>query len=133
LAYCFKTNDNITFQLYENSNHLFDFTRKNMREAFEYYANANDLSSKWIGAVMRIFWKKYPAPIVRKERTDLERLVDKIGIEGIADYLRSKGLRVVKKLNVRDDQLVELLESHGYLVEGLIEDVFYSSIESNRN
>ncbi len=39
------------------------------------------------------------------------------------DYLRGKGLRVVKPLGISDRMIIDFLESKGYLISGMLDDV----------
>ncbi|HXX80995.1 MAG TPA: hypothetical protein VEI46_05555 [Thermodesulfovibrionales bacterium] len=46
----------------------------------------------------------------------------------MADYLRSKGFRVVKPLkNLKDEEVVKYLQSLGYEIDGFLNGAFYSS------
>lgn len=47
----------------------------------------------------------------------------------LADYLRSKGLRVVKPMPVSDVDIVNILESKGYLISGMLGDVYYETVK----
>lgn len=59
--------------------------------------------------------------------SDFDRAVDKYVEQGFADYLRSKGFRVTKKLDIDDKEIINYLESYGYQVESLLEGMFYST------
>lgn len=129
VKYEIKQDSNGSFLLYHGSDLLTSFTRQNLREKLEACALTSGYSSNWIGSVLRLLNKKYPVPCPEsnEKRSDLQRLIDRIGFDGLADYLRSKGLRVTKKLNVPDREIVKALEKEGYEVQGLINDVYYES------
>jgi hypothetical protein len=133
-TYLIVDKGNDTFELQFDSRPLVTFTRKTFRDQMEAYAQGNGYSRNWVGSILRLFLKKFPAPIQSKKRTDLERLKDQIGIEGLADYLRSKGFRVVKKISVKDSEIIQYLEQMGYEIQGLLHDVYYETDEfSNKN
>jgi hypothetical protein len=99
----------------------------------EAYAQGNGYSQNWVGSMLRLFLKKFPPPVQVSKRTDLERLKDQMGVEGLADYLRSKGFRVVKKISVKDLEIIQYLEKSGYEVQGLLnDDVYYETDELSR-
>jgi len=129
VKYEIKQDSNGSFLLFHGSDLLTTFTRKNLREKLEVCASTCGFSSNWIGSILRILNKKYPVPYPEsnEKRSDLQRLIDRIGFDGLADYLRSKGLRVTKKLNVPDREIMKVLEKEGYEVQGLINDVYYES------
>ena len=117
------------YELYEDNSLLCKFSRKNFRQ------NLTDLGrgSNWIGSILRILNKKYPFPITFPYRTPLERAVDIYGEWGLAEYLRSKGLRVIKPLHVSDLKITKYLESKGYEIAGIIDEVYYETkINENR-
>ena len=99
------------FELIEDGTSLVVFTRGTFRQSLTSLGR----SSQWIGSILRLFLKRYPPP-VRPEapKSPLERVVDRLGESGLADYLRSKGMKVVKPLNVSDWSVIEFLESKGY-------------------
>jgi hypothetical protein len=111
------------FELYEDGKFLVKFTRGSFRSELEKL----NRSSNWIGSILRLFHNKYPLPSPFSVRSDLERIVDRLKEEGLADYLRSKGLRVIKPLWVSDRELISFLESKGYVIEGLLDGVYYST------
>ncbi len=118
------------YELYENNSLLCKFSRKNFQQ------NLNDLGrgSNWTGSILRLLNKKYPFPITFTYRTPLERAVDIYGVWGLAEYLRSKGLRVIKPLSVSDLEITRYLESEGYEIAGIIDEVYYETkINKNRS
>lgn len=127
--YEIKQDSNGSFLLFHGSDLLTTFTRKNLREKLEACAYVWGFSSNWIGSILRILNKKYPVPYPEsiEKRSDLQRLIDRIGFDGLADYLRSKGLRVTKKLNVPDREIMQALENEGYEIQGVVNDVYYES------
>lgn len=121
-----------SFQLFHGDVYLCTFNRQNIREVLELTASNLGFSSKWIGSILRLFLRRYPAPVGSyHQRTDFDRLVSRLGVEGLAVYLRSKGYRVVQKIKVSDFQIINFLESNGYEIEGLCGDVHYTTREKN--
>jgi len=106
------------FWIFGDRNTLVKFKRSNFNPSLEVL----NRSQNWIGSMLRLFLKKYPSPIIRPLRTDFDRLYHKIGEKGLADYLRSKGLRVVKPLQFSDMDIIRFLEGRGYVIEGLTGD-----------
>jgi hypothetical protein len=115
--------DGNAYVLYEDSDILIRFKRSEFREALSSLGRGNN----WVGSMLKLFLKKYPPPFLVPIRSDFERAVDKYGAEGFADYLRSKGFRVTKRLHINDIEIIGYLESKGYDVEGLLEGEFYST------
>jgi hypothetical protein len=115
------------FELFEEGVCLCKFRRDNFRECMDSLSRG----SNWVGAILRIFLKQYPAPVTHNVRSDFERLCDKLGESGLAEYMRSKGLKVVKNINISDDEIIKFLESKGYIIEGLVGDVYYDSRINN--
>jgi hypothetical protein len=109
------------FEIFEDGISLVKFKRSNFRTSLEVL----NRSSNWIGSILRLYLKKYPPPRVHPIRTDFDRLYDKIGETGLVDYLRSKGLRVIKPLQFTDMDIIKFLESRGYVIEGLAGDHYY--------
>jgi hypothetical protein len=131
VKYEIKQDSNGSFLLYYGSHLLTTFTRQNFREKLEVCASNWGLSSDWIGSILRLLNEKFPVPYPKESdrRSDLQRLIDRIGIEGLASHYRSKGLRVTKKLKISDREAVRALEKEGYQISGLINDVYYESPE----
>ena len=117
--------DGNAFVLYENNAILARFKRSEFRESLSSLGRGNN----WVGSILKLFLKKYPPPSRVSIRSDFERAVDKYGAEGFADYLRSKGFRVTRKLDVADIEIISFLERNGYDVEGLLEGEFYSTTD----
>jgi len=116
------------FTLLEDGNPIAFFTRENFRTSLENL----DRGSNWVASMLRIFLKTYPPPLPKYVRTNLDRMLAAGGEEGIADYLRSKGLRVVKELKwISDLELISFLEKKGYSVEGILGDVYYRTEHRN--
>jgi len=115
--------DSNAFALYENGVLLAKFKRSEFREALLALGRGNN----WVGSMLRLFLKQYPPPCSVRIRSDFNRAVDKYGEQGFADYLRSKGFRVTKKLGVQDKEIIDYLESCGYYIEGLLDGMYYSS------
>jgi hypothetical protein len=113
------------FDLYENDVFLIRIRRNNLREDLR---NAGR-GENWIGSILRILDKQFPlsvkpsAPSVPSDKDIFRRR----GNDGLAEYLRSKGFRVFKRLSVPDRQIIEHLENEGYCIEGLVDDVYYRS------
>ncbi len=116
-----------SFNLYHSDLFLVTFRCDTFRKQLECVATEWGFSTNWIGSMLRLFHKHHPFPLQTTKRTDFDRLVSGLGVSGIADYLRSKGLRVVKRLSVDDDVLIKFIEQQGYVVEGLVADCYYSS------
>jgi len=103
------------------------FSVRFSRDTFRESLTALGRSSNWVGSILRILLKRYPSPYPVYSRSSFERAVDVYGESGFAEYLRSKGFRVVKPLDVTDREIVDFLESKGYIVEGLLTDVYYDT------
>lgn len=117
------------YELFHGELLLAKFSRLNFREVMEKTAVEWDKSSNWIGSILRLLNQTYPVKYPVIQRTDFDRFVDKLGNEGLADYLRSKGFRVVKKTKFDDIKIIRFLEKDGYEIDGFIGDVHYSSEE----
>jgi len=111
------------FDLYEDGVLLCSWSRSTFRESISTIA----YSSNWIGSILRLFNKKFPLPFRPHFQTPIERAESVYGEFVLADYLRSKGLRVVKPMPVSDVDIVNILESKGYLISGMIGDVYYET------
>jgi len=128
--YSFEEIKSNFFHLYHGTSLLGGFSRSSLRKDLECIATQWDRSSQWIGSVLRLFHKRFPVKHIKPQRSDLDRVIAWLGPEGIANYFRSRGFRVVKKLNINDDLLINYLESIGYELDGLLDgDVPYSSGE----
>ncbi|MEW6586152.1 MAG: hypothetical protein AB1442_11145 [Nitrospirota bacterium] len=118
------------YSLHHGTLHLGSFSRDNLRESLEEIADEFDFSSNWIGAILRIFNKMYPFPHAQKRRTALDRLLFLLGgDDGAADYLRSIGCRVVKRLpsGVSKMDIVRHLEGNGWEIAGLIDGCYHET------
>jgi hypothetical protein len=105
--YYFESFSDSYFGFYFDSNLVFTFNRLTFRNSFEAYATGNGLSSNWVGAMLRLFNKACPAPVSSSPvRTDLERLIYKIGVHGIVEHLQDRGFRVTRPLNVSEIDLI---------------------------
>ena len=111
------------FDLYEEGSFLCSFTRSTFRESLEHVGRG----SNWIGSILRLFNKKFPLPYQVRSSNSLERAVEVYGEAGFVDYLRGKGLRVVKPLGISDHMIIDFLESKGYLISGLLDDIYYET------
>ena len=109
------------FDLYEDGAFLCRFSRDTFRESL----TALGRSSNWIGSILRILQKKFPLPYPVRSKNSLERAVEVYGESGFVDYLRGKGLRVVKPLGVPDEEIIDFLEAKGWVISGLLGDVYY--------
>jgi hypothetical protein len=129
VKYEIKQASNGSFLLFHGSDLLTTFTRKNFQEKLESCASNWQFSTHWIGAILRLLNRTFPLPSLEKtsQRTNVERLISKIGFEGLADHYRSRGLKVTKKLNISDREALKVLENEGYEITGLINDVYYES------
>src|SRR4030065_2113925 len=78
------------FDLYEDGSVLCYFTRSTFRESLEHVGRG----SNWIGSILRLFLKKYPAPYPIRVMSPFERAVSIYGESGLAEYLRNKGFKV---------------------------------------
>lgn len=109
------------FELYEDGNLLVTFSFKTFREDLRLVGRGEN----WIGSILRLFLKKHPRkysyPISQRS------VLDRLGEDKLVDYLRSKGFRLVKPLNVSDKEIVRYLEAKGYFIEGILDDCYYSS------
>jgi hypothetical protein len=91
------------YTIFEDGAFLASFTRQTFRDVLSQFGR----SSNWIGSILRLFLKKYPPPPVIYHGIDLERAVDRLGADGLAGYLRSKGFRVTKAIkNVSDEEII---------------------------
>ena len=126
--YEIKLSDNDRFELYEDGAYLCSFTRSTFRDTL----TALNRSSHWIGSILKLLNKKFPVTVTTTCKTSLERIVELLQEDGIADYLRSKGYRVVKLLDATDRDLITYLESFGYVVEGQLDGLPYSTTETFR-
>jgi hypothetical protein len=127
-VYKFEQISEASFRLSHGSDVLLTFSRRNLRDSLEALANTWGFSSKWVGCFIGRFNKQYPLPFKTSSRTSVDRLVASVGFEGIADYFRSKGFRVVKSMPVKDLDLIRCLEREGYKLDGILEgDVPYST------
>jgi hypothetical protein len=113
------------FDLYEDGTFLCSFSRETFRESLGHISSSNN----WIGSILRLFHEKFPLPLTFTPQTPFERMVANNGVYGIATYLRSKGYRVVKPSEVPDKDLIAFVESHGYVVEGICDNVYYCTGE----
>jgi hypothetical protein len=66
--YSFENLGNDVFELYEYGVLLFKFSRDSFRSDCKQYANLNFRSSNWIGSILRLFHKKFPAPFPVSKR-----------------------------------------------------------------
>jgi len=134
LRYRFESLGSDAFELYEDGVFLLRFTRFSFRSDFETFT-VNSLeplySSNWIGSILRLFLKKFPSPFPVSKRNDSDRLIVRYGEFAMVEYLRSKGFHVVKEIVVSVKELIEALESRGYIIEGLINDCYYNSTCKN--
>jgi len=118
------------FTLLEDGEPIAFFKRENLRYSLEELGRG----SNWVGSMLRIFLKSFPPPSPKYVRTNLDRMVSAGGEKGVADYLRSKGLRVVKDLKgISDMELISFLEGKGYSVEGMLGDVYYKTGERKKS
>ena len=127
VRYSFTEEPEGTFKLYQGSTYLVTFTRLNLRESFELVADTHQLSSHWIGSILRLFHKQFPSPIHHSDRSDAQRLLVKYGEEGLTDILRERGFRISRIFDVPEEQIIRILEERGFHVEGLIGDVYYQT------
>jgi hypothetical protein len=111
------------FDLYEDGAFLCRFSRDTFRES----VTALGRSPTWIGSILRIFQKKFPRPYSVRSKNSLEGAIEVYGESGFVDYLRGKGFRVVKPVGISDKKVIDFLESKGYIVAGLLGDVYYES------
>jgi len=109
------------FELYECGNLLVKFARRSVREKLESLGRGNN----WIGSILRLLEKKYPFKYSCPSQN--RSLFERIGEERLSDYLRFKGFRVFKNLEVTDRDIVRYLETKGYSIEGLLDDSYYST------
>jgi hypothetical protein len=109
------------FELYEDGNHLVTFSFKTFREDLRTVGRGEN----WIGSILRLFLKKYPRKYSCPSQN--RSLLDRIGEERLVQYLRFKGFRVSKNLEVSDKDIVRYLETKGYSIEGLLDDSYYST------
>lgn len=115
------------YEFYDSGIFQLRFQRGSFRSAFEFYASENNLSSNWIGAILRLFCKQFPMSSSDSKRNDAERFLVRHGVETAADFLRSRGFKVEVKLDVSLKELIQVLELRGYVVEGLLNDCYYNS------
>lgn len=121
--YEFKELSAGVFQFWFNGSLAFSFSRDSFREKFELYASNQRLSSNWIGSMLTLFHKQFPFD----PPSSLQKPLDRYSDVQLVDYLRSKGLRVVRTLPVSDVEIIKRLEAFGYEVEGLVGGAYYST------
>ena len=112
---------NAVFDLFEDGIFVCQFSRRTFREDLEKI----DLSSKWIGSILRIFSKQFPTRFIHPSQD--RSLCDRIGADKLVEHYRSRGFRVTEKLKVSDEEAISYLESKGYELEGLLNDCLYNS------
>ena len=121
-----KGDDN--YHLYHLSEFLLSFSRSSFQaDLIAFVDNSDCYSRNWIGSILRIFNKQHPAPKPVYVGVSSDERLFSYPDNYLVDYLKSKGFRVVRNLNVPDVDVVKHLESRGYFVEGLLNDCFYSS------
>ena len=116
------------FELYQGEQLLLRFNRSNFRQKFEDLASSLGRSSNWIGSMLRLFLKNFPPPFPEPSRTG----VDRYSHFTLAEYLKSKGFRVFRPLDLSDAEIVSHLEAKGYYVEGMLNDSYYSTSFSKK-
>ena len=72
--YSFENLGSDVYELYEDGVFLFKFSRDSFRSDFEQYANLTFRSSNWIGSILRLFQKRFPAPFPVSKRKCLSCL-----------------------------------------------------------
>lgn len=112
------------FELSEHGLALVSFTRATLRDSLTSLGR----SSNWVGAMVRLFHRQFPLPYPPYQRSNFERAIELLREDGIASYLRAKGFRVVKLMDVPDEELIAYLEAHGYTVEGFMGNIYYSTL-----
>jgi hypothetical protein len=115
------------YEFYDAGVFQLRFQRGSFRPVFEVYASENNFSSNWIGSILRLFCHKYPMPSPVAKRNDAERFLTRHGAEAAAEFLRCRGFKVEVKLDVSVKELIQGLESRGYVIEGLLNDCYYNS------
>ena len=113
------------YDLYEEGSFLCSFTRSTFRESLGHLGRGEN----WIGSMLRLFHKKFPVPFKPHFQTPIARAESVYGEFVLADYLRSKGLRLVKPMPVSDADIVNILESKGYLISGMLGDQYYETVK----
>ncbi len=113
------------YEIYVHGALLASVSRNTFRTTLE----GHGLGTHAIGMILRVLNKKYPPPVRPSAESEMSRLLCCVGEHGLADYLRSKGLRVFKRLRVSDREIVEELENRGYEIDGLLDGVYYSTLE----
>lgn len=105
-----------SFVLFRDNKVLCVFSRQSFRKDLETYADSNGLSSQWVGAILRMFLKRYPSPVKFQSRPIIERFE----LDILVEHLRSKGYVVSRELHTTLDDLtvIKHLEKNGYIVEG---------------
>ncbi len=120
------SDDNFSF--YENDEFKFNFKHDTFRKMFEDYAEGSGRGSKWVGAILRLYLKKFPLSVCpQKADSVVDNLFLLYSEEFLVSYLRSKNFSVVKQLPIDDERVVMFLESRGYLVEGILNELPYES------
>jgi hypothetical protein len=125
--YKFKEKAPGNYALYENGRVLV----KVKRESFQEDMSAVGRSSNWVGCMLRLLNETFPSSIPPYvPPLPLQDAVNRYGETGLVDYLRNKGLRVVKPLKASDREIVGYLESRGWIIDGLLGDSYYSTEEN---
>ncbi len=104
------------FILYQNEKVLCKFFRESFRNDLDLYAQTNNLSSQWVGCILRLFLKTFPAPPPVRCSP-----VERFNRDELAESLRFKGYRVFFPLrsDLDDSIIIHHLEQvHGAVVQG---------------
>jgi hypothetical protein len=107
--YSFQCFPNGLVELYFNNSLVLTFSRSSFSEKCEAYAFNAGFSFNWIGFLLRLLDRSIPSPGSSPVRSDLDRLVFKLGTSGIADYLKSGGFPVSGRLDVPEGKDIPAL------------------------
>ena len=103
------------FILYHNDRVLCKFFRDSFRNDLELYAQTNNLSSQWIGCILRLFLQKFP-PSPPPRVSAVERFRN----DELIDYLKCRGYKITTPLrsDLDDQSIIIHLEKQGYVIQG---------------
>ena len=109
--------ENGLYDLFEDDVLIARFSRKSFREDLHCLGRGNG----WIGSILRLLNRVYPAAVPRFRSSEsspsFDDILHRLGERGIAEYLRFKGYAVYKPLRLSVETLINYLLTKGYAVE----------------
>lgn len=103
------------FILYRDKQVLCKFFRESFRNDLDLYAQTNNLSSQWVGCILRLFLKTFPPPPPARVPA-----VERFRNDELIEYLKCKGYKITTPLrsDLDDTVIISHLEKQGYVVQG---------------